>query len=63
MQNVLRAKNKLGFIDGTLIKVEDDLERCQVWKKCNPMVISWIFNAFAPKLHNCIAFIDSTKDM
>ncbi|KAB5512675.1 hypothetical protein DKX38_029703 [Salix brachista] len=63
MMNALRAKNKLGFVDGSLLKPEEDIKEIQTWEKCNSMVISWIFNALAPELHDSVAYVDSAHEM
>ncbi|KAB5524575.1 hypothetical protein DKX38_022324 [Salix brachista] len=63
MMNALRAKNKLGFVDGSLLKPKEDIKEIQTWEKCNSMVISWIFNALAPELHDSVAYVDSAHEM
>jgi hypothetical protein len=63
MMNALRAKNKLSFVDGSLLKPEEDNKEIQAWEKCNSMVISWIFNALASELHDSVAYVDSTYEM
>ncbi|XP_077238366.1 uncharacterized protein LOC143879726 [Tasmannia lanceolata] len=62
MQNALCAKNKLGFVDGTLPKPTPSSE-VLAWVKCNSMVVSWIFNSLAKDLHNSVAYVDSARDM
>ncbi|XP_019055682.1 PREDICTED: uncharacterized protein LOC109115783 [Nelumbo nucifera] len=58
MINTLNAKNKAGFVDGT-IKKSDRSKTMEwlAWSKCNSMVISWIFNALVQELHQSIAYI------
>jgi hypothetical protein len=63
MMNALRAKNKLSFVDGSLLKLEEDNKEIQAWEKCNSMVISWIFNALTSELHDSVAYVDSTYEM
>ena len=63
IMNALRAKNKLIFVDGSLLKPEEDNKEIQAWEKCNSMVISWIFNALASELHDSVAYVDSTYEM
>ncbi len=63
MQNALRAKNKLGFVDGTLPMPDENSDHFQVWNKCNSMVISWLFNGLAPELHDSVAYVDLARDL
>jgi hypothetical protein len=53
----------LSFVDGSLLKLEEDNKEIQAWEKCNSMVISWIFNALASELHDSVAYVDSTYEM
>jgi hypothetical protein len=45
----LRAKNKFGFVDGTLAspKNKDDIPK---WQRCNDMVASWILNSVSTEI-------------
>lgn len=36
----LSTKNKIGFIDGTLIKPVSIDPACKAWERCNSMLIS-----------------------
>ena len=59
----LRAKNKLGFVDGTITKPdpkEGDETLAMVWEMVNSMITSWIMNVIDPKLHGIIAYVNST---
>ncbi|KAA8545399.1 hypothetical protein F0562_020183 [Nyssa sinensis] len=62
VRNALRAKNKLGLIDGTVkrSKEEGTLE-AQAWDICNSMLISWLFNVIDQKLHPSITYAESAK--
>ncbi|CAL2225161.1 unnamed protein product [Prunus armeniaca] len=48
----LNAKNKLGFVDGTLKKPssESNLDEHTVWMRYNEMVFSWIVNTLDPEI-------------
>lgn len=63
MMNALRAKNKLCFVDGSLTKPDENKQEVQSWEKCNSMVISWIFNALAPELHDSVAYVHTACEM
>ena len=59
----MKSKNKLGFIDGTITKLESkgkevtDEERA--WEMANSMVISLIMNVIEPRLHKSGVDIDT----
>ena len=42
MKMALNAKNKIGFVDGTLLQpsLEDSLREHHLWKRCNDLVLS-----------------------
>ncbi|KAI3712580.1 hypothetical protein L1987_71139 [Smallanthus sonchifolius] len=46
MSIVLSAKNKLGFVDGTVVRPTSS-PNLELWKRCNNMVISWILNTLS----------------
>lgn len=63
----LKAKNKLGFINGTLERPEaiddEDFSKYNVWDMANSMLCSWLLNVIDPKLRMTIAYCDTAKDM
>ncbi|GKV50237.1 hypothetical protein SLEP1_g56949 [Rubroshorea leprosula] len=63
LQNALYAKNKMGFVDGTLRKPEIDSPNYASWKKCNSMVLSWILNTISKELHDSVAYADSVREV
>ncbi|XP_019053527.1 PREDICTED: uncharacterized protein LOC109114783 [Nelumbo nucifera] len=55
--NALWAKNKIGFINGTLKNLNGTkTAKLHAWMKCNSMVVSWIYNALAKELHESVAY-------
>ena len=44
----LRAKNKLGFVDGIITKPDDDDDG--KWQRCNDLVGSWVLNSISSEL-------------
>ncbi|KAJ4768963.1 Retroelement pol polyprotein-like [Rhynchospora pubera] len=63
MRNALRAKNKLGFIDGTVMEPKiGDLEY-GLWGTCNSMMVSWVFNSIDPSLQPSVAYYETIKEM
>ncbi|XP_016647144.1 PREDICTED: uncharacterized protein LOC107880362 [Prunus mume] len=47
----LSAKNKLGFVDGSVKTPSSDDSKFPLWQRCNDMVLSWILHS----LHSDIA--------
>ncbi|XP_031278098.1 uncharacterized protein LOC116136554 [Pistacia vera] len=59
IHHALRAKNKLGFINGELtrpINPSDPL--LQPWERCNDMVTSWLQNSISSSIKSSIALVD-----
>lgn len=64
MLRALRAKNKLGFINGTLSKPNDvDDPLFDFWARCNDMIISWIQNSISNQLCSSVVFVDNAKEI
>ncbi|RVX21457.1 hypothetical protein CK203_001882 [Vitis vinifera] len=64
VKNALRAKNKLGIIDGTVNKPKgEDGNELNAWEACNSMIISWMFNVIDKSLHSSVASAQTAKDM
>nr|CAD1817794.1 unnamed protein product [Ananas comosus var. bracteatus] len=63
MTNALRAKNKYGFVDGTIMKPEETSPDVHAWEKCNSMIISWLFNSLAKELHDSVAYAETAREM
>lgn len=34
-------KNKIGFVDGTIPKLDKTADNYMQWMRCNPMIIGW----------------------
>ncbi|KAL5743738.1 hypothetical protein ACOSQ2_026854 [Xanthoceras sorbifolium] len=45
MQIALSAKNKIGFINGTIQAPPQTDRKFSMWQRCNHMVLSWILNS------------------
>ncbi|KAK2995728.1 hypothetical protein RJ640_016680 [Escallonia rubra] len=46
MSLALLARDKLGFVDGTIIKPSEEDPDLSSWKESNHLVLSWIMNSF-----------------
>jgi hypothetical protein len=58
----LRAKNKFGFVDGTLTspKNKDDIPK---WQRCNDMVASWILNSVSTEIRPSILYAETAAQI
>ena len=54
----LNAKNKLGFIDGTvqISSAKSKPDEYASWKRCNDMILSWILNSITPELADSVIY-------
>ena len=61
----LATKNKVAFIDGTIINPDMKKGRCSKeaseWIVVNFMITSWILNAMDPKRHASLAYVDCAQ--
>ncbi|KAF9665995.1 hypothetical protein SADUNF_Sadunf16G0182900 [Salix dunnii] len=64
MRRVLGAKNKLGFVDGSITKPSDPndplLESCE---RCNDMIVSWIHNSVSPSMKSFFILADNAYEI
>ncbi|KAK8944295.1 hypothetical protein KSP39_PZI008246 [Platanthera zijinensis] len=61
MLNALCAKNKLDFINGTLVQPTPSSPEAAYWDSCNSILISWIFNSLDKSIQHSVAYMDTTK--
>ena len=63
----LKSKNKLSFIDGSIIKpdLKDGVitQEGKAWEMVNSMIVSWIMNVIDPKLHKSVAYVNSAQKL
>ncbi|XP_074264214.1 uncharacterized protein LOC141586778 [Silene latifolia] len=52
----LSAKNKIGFIDGTIPKPAASASTAKNWQRCNDIVFSWILNSVSPDIAKSILY-------
>ena len=57
-RNNLRAKQKLGFIDGTLQKPAPTSADYDKWATVNSMLIGWLYASINPKIHHSISIVE-----
>lgn len=52
----LQAKNKLGFVNGSIPTPEDSSPNSSQWGSINDMVTPWILNSIVPSPVSCIIY-------
>jgi len=67
IMTALRAKNKIAFIDGSIVrpatKADEEFSECHAWDMKNSMMYSWPLNVIDPKLRMTVAYCDTAKGM
>lgn len=63
MRTALRAKSKLGFIDGSIKKPTKTSPDFYNWEKADSMVMAWIINVVDPVLHGSISHASTARDI
>lgn len=58
----LRAKNKLGFVDGSLISPKKK-EHIPKWQHCNDLVASWILNSVSIEIRLSILYVETAAQI
>ncbi|XP_013594607.1 PREDICTED: uncharacterized protein LOC106302694 [Brassica oleracea var. oleracea] len=62
MTNALRAKRKLGFIDGSITKPSATDSNLELWLSVNSMIVGWIRTSIEPRVRSTVTFVqDSHK--
>ncbi|KAL5545588.1 hypothetical protein UlMin_005275 [Ulmus minor] len=59
----LTAKNKIGFVNGTIPKPTPNDLLFSIWCRCNSMVSSWTINAVSRDIANSLRYIDSSFEV
>ncbi|XP_020873505.1 uncharacterized protein LOC110226368 [Arabidopsis lyrata subsp. lyrata] len=63
MRISLDAKNKLGFIDGSLPRPVESDSNFRLWSRCNSMVKSWMLNSVSPQIYRSILRMNDAVDI
>ncbi|XP_075095320.1 uncharacterized protein LOC142173597 [Nicotiana tabacum] len=59
----LSAKNKLGFINGSLVVPTADSGLQKHWARCNDMVLSWLLKSLSKEIAESVLYSQSAKDL
>lgn len=63
MTIALDAKNKIGFVDGSLTRPDTLAPTFRLWSRCNSMVKSWILNSVSPQIYRSILRLSDAVDI
>ena len=63
MITALSAKNKVEFEDGSTSKPLKTDRTYGAWRRCNNMVISWIFHSVAISIRQSILWMDKAEEI
>lgn len=63
MKIALDAKNKIGFVDGTLTRPDTSDPTFRLWSRCNSMVKSWLLNSVSPQIYRSILRLNDAADI
>lgn len=58
MENTLRAKRKSGFIDGTLLMLDEKEKPAEAesWRIVHSMIVGWIRASISHAVHSTVTF-------
>ncbi|RVW95994.1 hypothetical protein CK203_027647 [Vitis vinifera] len=63
MLMALTAKNKVGFVDGTISRPMSHDLIYGAWNRCNSMISSWIINAVSREIADSLLYLNSACDI
>lgn len=65
LENALRAKRKVGFIDGSLVMPGETSkpEEAEMWKTVNSMIVGWIRASIDPAVRSTVTFTTDAHKM
>lgn len=64
MKTTLLAKNKLGFIDGSVKRPTKLLDpNFSLWNRCDGMVVSWLRNATILQIRSSLMYLDTASQI
>lgn len=63
IRNNFRAKNKLGFLDGTVTKPEKGTPEAPFWITVNSTLVAWIYATLDSTLHSSVTHTDDVIDI
>lgn len=59
----LRAKNKLGYINGSCRKPAENHSHLHQWERCNAIVLSWLMSSVSKEIFSGIIYCTQATDV
>ena len=63
MSIALSAKNKLGFVDGSVKRPTTCVSNGKAWDRVNDIVIGWVMNVVDENITKSILWLKTTKEV
>ncbi|XP_013628088.1 PREDICTED: uncharacterized protein LOC106334330 [Brassica oleracea var. oleracea] len=63
MTNALRAKRKLGFVNGTIPKPLANDSNLELWLSVNSMIVGWIRTSIEPRVRSTVTFVQDSHTL
>ncbi|XP_019175879.1 PREDICTED: uncharacterized protein LOC109171267 [Ipomoea nil] len=61
MEMALLSKNKLGFVDGTVVTPDVNDVRFPYWRRYNNVVATWIMRSLSPEIAQTVLWVGTTE--
>ncbi|XP_074284059.1 uncharacterized protein LOC141608617 [Silene latifolia] len=58
----LSAKNKIGFIDGSITQPAANSATAKNWQRCNDIVFSWILSSLTPEIADSVLYCNTAQE-
>ncbi|CAA7043502.1 unnamed protein product [Microthlaspi erraticum] len=63
MNIALDAKNKIAFIDGSIVRPNESDQYFRIWSRCNSMVKSWLLNSVSKEIYKSILRFNDASEI
>ncbi|XP_016206336.1 uncharacterized protein LOC107646682 [Arachis ipaensis] len=63
MKLALKSKNKIGFVDGTIVKPDKNDPAYIAWDKCNTYVVSWLNLSLSAEIAHSVVWNETAVDL
>ncbi|KAJ0857406.1 putative RNA-directed DNA polymerase [Helianthus annuus] len=63
MQNFLFAKNKIGFVDGSIKKPEKTSQYYMAWMRCDAMIKGWLTTAMDREIRSSVKYANTAAEI